>query len=105
MTNISERDYRNYLIQLKDRVWKILPMYEEKNETIEEYINSVSFELMGLRGIIGELPHGIWYVKSLATLEQLKVEVLLIGKQKTVKKEVFKILNTIDKQIDILKGG
>ena len=104
MTNISERDYRNYLIQLKDRVWKILPMYEEKNETIEEYINSVSFELMGLRGIIGELPHGIWYVKSLATLEQLKVEVLLIGKQKTVKKEIFKILNTIDKQIDILKG-
>lgn len=101
---ISEKDYRNYLIQLKDRVWKILPMYEEKNETIEEYIDSVNFELFGLRGLIGELPHGIWYVKSLATLEQLKVETALIGKQKKVKKEIFKILNTIDKQIDVLKG-
>lgn len=101
---ISEKDYRNYLIQLKDRVWKILPMYEEKNETIEEYIDSVNFELFGLRGLIGELPHGIWYVKSLATLEQLKVETRLIGKQKKVKKEIFKILNTIDKQIDVLKG-
>lgn len=101
---ISEKDYRNYLIQLKDRVWKILPMYEEKNETIEEYIDSVNFELFGLRGLIGELPHGIWYVKSLATLEQLKVETRLIGKQKKVKKEIFKVLNTIDKQIDVLKG-
>lgn len=104
MTNISEKDYRNYLIQLKDRVWKVLPMYEEENETIEEYIDSVNFELFGLRGLIGELPHGIWYVKSLATLEQLKVETALDDRQKKVKKEVFKILNAIDKQIDMLKG-
>lgn len=104
MTNISEKDYRNYLIQLKDRVWKILPMYEEKNETIEDYIESVSFELFGLRKLIGDLPHGIWYVKSLATLKQLKVEVALIDRQRIVKKEIFKILNTIDKQIDVLKG-
>lgn len=104
MTQISEKDYRNYLIQLKDRVWKILPMYEEENETITDYIESVNFELQGLRGLIGELPHGIWYVKSLATLNQLKIETSIQGKQKKVKKEIFKILNTIDKQIDILKG-
>lgn len=104
MTQISEKDYRNYLIQLKDRVWKILPMYEEENETIAEYIESVNFELQGLRGLIGELPHGIWYVKSLATLNQLKVETAEKDRQKKVKKEIFKVLNTIDKQIDVLKG-
>lgn len=104
MTQISERDYRNYLIQLKDRVWKILPMYEEENETIADYIESVNFELHGLRGLIGDLPHGIWYVKSLATLNQLMIETTEKDRQKKVKKEIFKVLNTIDKQIDVLKG-
>lgn len=104
MTQISERDYRNYLIQLKDRVWKILPMYEEENETIADYIESVNFELYGLRGLIGDLPHGIWYVKSLATLNQLMIETTEKDRQKKVKKEIFKVLNTIDKQIDVLKG-
>lgn len=104
MTLISEKDYREHLIQLKDQVFKVLPMYEEENETIEDYIDSLNVELMGLRRLIGDLPHEIWYVKSLATLEQLKVETAIEGKQKKVKKEIFKVLNTIDKQIDMLKG-
>lgn len=104
MTLLSNKDYRNYLIDLKNRVFKILPLYEEENECVIEYIDSVCFELYGLRKLIGDLPHGLWYVKSLATLEQLKVESLNFGQNKKVKKEIFKVLKTIDNQIDVLKG-
>ena len=104
MTLLSNKDYRNYLIDLKNRVFKILPLYEEENECVTEYIDSVCFELYGLRKLIGDLPHGLWYVKSLATLEQLKVELLSFGQNKKVKKEIFKVLKTIDNQIDVLKG-
>lgn len=104
MSLLTEKDYRNYLIDLKNRVFKILPLYEEKNDCLTEYIESVCFELYGLRTLIGDLPHGLWYVKSLATLEQIKIETSVFGQNKMMKKEIFKILNTIDNQIDILKG-
>jgi len=104
MTLLTQTDYREYLIELKNRVYKILPLYEEENECLGEYIDSVCFELYGLRKLIADLPYGIWYVKSLATLEQMKVETLNVGAKKRVKKETFKVLKLIDNQIDVLKG-
>jgi len=116
MTLLTQKDYREYLIDLKNRVYKILPLYEElslykeaseykdESDCLSEYIDSVTFELYGLRKLIGDLPHGLWYVKSLATLEQMKIETLKVGVQKKVKKEIFKILKLIDNQIDVLKG-
>lgn len=104
MSLLTEKDYRNYLIDLKNRIFKILPLYEEENECLTEYIDSVCFELYGLRRLIGDLPHSIWYIKSLATLEQMKIESNSFGQNKKMKKEIFKVLNTIDNQIDVLKG-
>lgn len=104
MSQITEKEYREYLIQSKDVIFKILPLYEEKNEHIKEYVESVSFELTGLRNLIEGLPYGIWYVKTLATLEQIKVECDVFDKTKLIKKEIFKLLRIIDKQIDELRG-
>lgn len=103
MSQITEKEYREYLIVLIPLVWKILPLYEEKNEHLVDYIDSVCTEVKGIKKIIGDLPSKIWHNRVLAILEQLKDEVL-IDQHKKIRKETFRITNMIDKQIDELKG-
>lgn len=103
MSQITEKEYREYLIELIDITWKILPLYEEKNEHLVDYIDSVCTEVKGIKKIIGDLPSKVWHNRVLAILEQLKDEVL-IDQHKKIKKETFKMTNMIDKQIDKLKG-
>ncbi|WP_144509967.1 hypothetical protein [Bacillus sp. FJAT-22090] len=103
MSQITEKEYREYLIVLIPLVWKILPLYEEKNEHLVDYIDSVCTEVKGIKKIIGSLPSRVWHDRVLAILEQLKEEVLL-DQHKKIKKETFKITSLIDKQIDELKG-
>lgn len=100
---ISVQTYKDYLNNIKHMIFKILPLYEEKNEYLDEYIESISLEIYGLQDLIAELPHDQWYVKTLATLETLKTKITCQNNQRIVKKEVFKILNAIDKQIDQLQ--
>lgn len=103
MNHLSEYEYRQYLMTLIPLVWKILPLYEEKNEHLVEYIDSICTEIKGLKKIIGNLPSQVWHDRTLAILEQLKEEVL-IEQHKKIKKETFKITNMIDRQISELKG-
>lgn len=98
---INKSTYREYLIELKNMVFKILPLFEEESNTLDEYLESLCSELYGLKYVIVNLPHGEWYVRTLATIEQIKEDRV---SNKKVKKEVFKMLNLIDKQIDQLKG-
>lgn len=104
MSQITEKEYREYLIVLIPLVWKILPLYEEKNEHLVDYIDSVCTEVKGIKKIIGDLPSKIWHNRALAILEQLKDEVL-VDQHKKIKKETFKVTAMIDKQIDELKGA
>lgn len=103
MSHLNEHEYRQYLMTLIPLVWKILPLYEEKNEHLVDYIDSICTEIKGLKKIIGNMPSKVWHDRSLAILEQLKEEVL-IEQHKKIKKETFKITNMIDKQISELKG-
>ena len=104
MSQITEQEYREYLIVLISLVWKILPLYEEKNEHLIDYIDSVCTEVKGIKKIIGDLPSKVWHDRALAILEQLKEEVQL-DQHKKIKKETFKITGMIDKQINELKGA
>ena len=104
MSHITEQEYREYLIVLIDLVYKILPLYEEKNEYLVDYIDSACTEVKGIKKIIGDLPNMIWHHRVLAILEQLKEEVQLDQHHK-IKKETFKMINLIDKQINELKGA
>ena len=104
MSQITEKEYRDYLIVLIPMVWKILPLYEEKNEHLVDYIDSVCTEVKGIKKIIGDLPSKVWYNRALAILEQLKEEVL-IDQHRKIKKETFRVTSMIDKQIDELKGA
>ncbi len=102
MSNITLESYKNYLIDMKDMVFKILPLFEENNPYVYEYVDSVIFEIVGLKKEIITLPHKIWYVRVLAILRAIESSEFSSDDTKKIKKEVFKMLNAIDKQIDEL---
>lgn len=62
--------YLNYLNDLTGRLFKILPLCEEKNEYIDKYLDSLIIELRGLFKACPTLvdSDSAWYVKVLSTL-------------------------------------
>lgn len=44
---IDNKQLSNYLIKLHKRVFKILPMYEESCDTLNDYIDGLTRELLG----------------------------------------------------------
>lgn len=103
---IPIKTYRNYLIDLKDDIYTVLCLYEEKVDTFDSHLNSLLFELRNLSYVVeDDLPHRYWYVKTLSKLEGISR--LESGWQQTkrVKKETFDLMNRIDKQISELKEG
>lgn len=108
---LTEKDYREYLIRLIPSVFKILHLYEEKNEFLNEYIEFLlEFELYGMSIAIGELPKSMWYGKTVGALESvlLQFEILsdyeVADNHKKIRKMVLNTTNLIDKQINQLKG-
>lgn len=107
----TEKDYREYLIELIPSIFKILGLYEEENEFLLDYIDSLlRFELYGASESIGELPKSKWYGKTTNKLEGIELH-LRNGSNpddtedhRKIKREVLGITNLIDRQIDHLKG-
>lgn len=102
---IPEKTYRNYLIDLKDDLFVVLCLYEEKSDTFDSFVDSLLFDLYGLKHVLNdELPHRLWYVKTLNKLEGISRLESDWTHHKKVKKEIFDSMRRIDKQIDELKG-
>lgn len=110
---LSEKDYIEYLINLIPSIFKLLPLYEERNKYLLDCIDSLlNFELYGASEAIGDLPKSLWYGKTVATLEGIEkllregqlTDPSVEGNHKRFKREIFKITALIDKQIDHLKG-
>lgn len=83
-------EYKDRLI---GRVFKILPMVEEKSDTWDVYIESLLFELHGMDVLIQELNCNSDFLILLATLEELKKE----HEHSVVKREVFKCVDLVKK--------
>ncbi|ARF70770.1 hypothetical protein B7C51_25200 (plasmid) [Paenibacillus larvae subsp. pulvifaciens] len=95
-----------YLKSLIDRVYKILPLYEEQNEGLFTYIQSLIYELNGFKwiresGIVAE------YYSLLATLESLSDDAICFSKENecVIKREVFKCITIIKKIIVAYESG
>lgn len=108
---LTEKDYREYLIRLIPSIFKILHLYEEKNEFLDEYIGFLlEFELYGMSVAIGELPKSVWYGKTVGALESVLLQLESLSdpdvpnNHKKIRKVVLNTTNLIDKQIDQLKG-
>lgn len=94
-----------YLDALVNSVFKILPLYEERNDGIQTYIESLLFELYGLDKVF-DIKDSYEYVSVLSILESIKEEVAKENsKKRVIKREVFKCINIIKNTIKRLEKG
>lgn len=94
-----------YLNSEINSVFKILPLYEEKNVGVVTYVESLLFELKGLDKVI-DIKHSYEYVSLLSTLASVEVEVAKEDSKKaTVKREIFKCINIIKNMVAKLEEG
>lgn len=94
-----------YLNNLVNRIFKILPLYEEENEGVSRCIDSLVFELNGLEELI---PKNLAsdYVSLLSTLLSVKKEVgRKENQKKIIKREVFKCINITKNISDKIQEG
>lgn len=101
MTKFTEREYKLYLSNLIDSVFKILPLYEDKNEFLDEYVESLlQFNLSNARELTEDFEVS-WYIETVTTLTNLKENLKNNSDltHKKVKREVFKLTNLIHKEL------
>lgn len=103
MAVIDDKVVVKYLQASIDKIFKILPLYEENNKTLDTYIQSVIVELRGFMAHYGSV--GLMeYLSVVSTLEGLKLIIHEPNSQPIVKREVFKCIKTITKINDMLEG-
>lgn len=95
--------FQSYLENLKNRIFKILPLIEENNDGISKYTNSLLFELSGVGHVIEGIENDHYYISLLATLERVSEELIAPDVDlNCVRSEVLKCLNIIEYKI--MKG-
>jgi hypothetical protein len=96
MKNIDEKSkiFINYSSSLVDRLFKILPLYEEKNDGLFTYIQSLIYEFNGLVWVIESLNDNSDILVLMATLESISNDAIMFDNDKEViKREVFKCID------------
>jgi len=93
---IPNEYFANYFQFLIGRVWKILPMTEEKDIHLKEYMESLQRELIGNMNLVEELKYDGYFITLLN-----KIEFLINEKydHDICRKEVFECINIINKII------
>lgn len=87
--------YKNALV---NKVYKILPLYEENNIGLFANIQSLIFELHGILIVIHSLNSNANFLSLIAILESLSDDSLFFDlDHETVKREVFKCLDLVKK--------
>lgn len=90
----------SYLHTLKNRLFRILPEYEENNHTLPVYIESLLFEINGLQKVVINESYNHVFVTILGVLKSLQDEVTYEGRHKVIKREVFKCISLVDKALN-----
>lgn len=102
---MNNKDYVHYLVDLQNSIFKILPLCEENDPNISQYIDSVLFETKGLFGIIPSSKTSVWHLRTVSKLNNMcnnySTEQLhdpdIHGKE--IRREILSMLNEIDKEI------
>lgn len=88
----------SYLETLKNRLFKIIPLFEENNEGIYKYIDSLLFELSGMLYVVEGFKNNSMFLSIIATLESLLDESLACEYDLSlIRREIFKCLNIVEK--------
>lgn len=98
--SMDEKAFRDYISVLANKkIYKILPLYEEKNKGVSKYVDSLLLELKGLGKVFEMLDANADYITLLATFEALSDECFNFdASNEVVKREVFKCI-TVTKRI------
>lgn len=87
-TTIDNVDFELYLVQLKNKIYKLLPLREEQLEW-QKYLTSVLIELDGLNTL---LVNQVYLLSLMSKLEGLfKVEDFMV-----YRRTIFESLNIVD---------
>lgn len=89
---ITEKLCDNYFGCLINKIYKILPLKEEQFPTVNQYIESLLFEMTGNKKIIASIREDGQYLAVIGTLENLRQ----CDSIKICKKEIFKCIRLID---------
>lgn len=90
--------FHNYLEVSKNRMYKILCLFEEENEGLFHYVNSLIFELYGVQHCITGVKDSFHYLSILTTLESILSETITNEKDLIfIKSEVFRLMGHIEK--------
>lgn len=107
---MNDNVYVVYLEGLKNRIFKILPLCEEKNPHISTYLEDLIIELKGLPKMYPIVleTETAWYVKVASTIysfyEDYTVEELHNKEAiKRVRRQVFNTINTIEKELELIR--
>lgn len=103
-TELTPELMYNYFGALVNQFFKILPMRENKEESLPIYMESLRDELLGCRGLIVMLEHDASFLTLVSILQ------FLIDNQEcplgTTKREVFKAISICNKlRSRFSKGG
>lgn len=86
--------FANYFKFLIGRVWKILPMSEEKNQHLKMYMESLQRELIGNMNLVEELKYDGYFITLLNKIEFLISEEY---SHDICRKEIFECVELIKK--------
>lgn len=100
MRDILISEYQDYLIKLQKTIFKILPLYEEKNIFLSKYVNDTYQKVDKVLEIIEPLPHAAWYFDTKSILLIVKDEIVKLDNKLLVKSKVLEMTSLIQKQID-----
>lgn len=94
---ITDKMLDNYLSGLVNKFFKILPMKEDNEPSVNEYMSSLQVELIGSKNIVKSLGDDAMYMTIISILQYLIDEDCDI---RVVKREVFKAISCINKLSD-----
>lgn len=92
---ITRYSLHNYMRSLVDRFFKILPLWEEGEESLPTYLDSMLVELSGFRSMMFALHHDHDFVTLIAIIQYLIDNPETSSH--TVKREVFRAISICNK--------
>lgn len=104
MRTINYKEYTDYLMTMQKSIFKILPLYEENNVYLNEYVKDLYDEIDNVLETIESMPNGAWYFTSKSALKILINEVRLEDNHKSIKKKVLHICKLIRIQIEDIEN-
>lgn len=66
---VSDQMVQNYLSQLVNKIFKILPIREQEDGTLETYLKSLNIELLGCKEVVDALQSDAMYLSIISIVQ------------------------------------